>query len=70
MVCFGLVIAFLLCMVAIVGKVTRHGRNTMETVLVPGNHTEASGTATWGLVIAGGLLLVTVSFVSIILLSI
>lgn len=57
-------------MVTITGKVTRHGHNTLETVLVPGNHTEASGTGTWGLVIAGGLLLATVSFVSLIVFAI
>jgi len=54
-------------MIAIISKVTRHGRKTLEKVMVPANHTEAQGTGAWGLVIAGGLLLLTATFICLIL---
>lgn len=57
-------------MIAITGKVTKNGRGTMATVLVPANHTEAQGVGTWGLVIAGGLLLLTTTFICLILFSV
>jgi hypothetical protein len=54
-------------MITIVGKVTRHGRRSLEKAVVPANHTEAQGVSTWGLVIAGGLLLLTTTFICLIL---
>ena len=56
-------------MMAITGKVIRNGRKLVATVLVPGDHTEASGTGAWGLVIAGGLLLAAATFICLILLA-
>jgi len=54
-------------MIAILGKATRHGRKTLEKVMVPANHSEAQGVGTWGLVIAGALLLLTTTFICLIL---
>jgi hypothetical protein len=54
-------------MIAILGKATRHGRKTLEKVMVPANHSEAQGVGTWGLVIAGTLLLLTTTFICLIL---
>jgi hypothetical protein len=54
-------------MITITGKVTRHGRRSLEKVMVPANHTEAQGASAWGLVIAGGLLLLATTFICLIL---
>ena len=55
-------------MVAITGKVIKNGRTSLGTVMVPANHSEArNSTGTWGLVIAAGLLLVTTTFICLIL---
>lgn len=51
-------------------KVTKNGQGYLNTILVPGNHSEeARGTSTWGFVIAGGLLLATATFVCLLLLA-
>ena len=57
-------------MVAITGKVNKNGHDILETVLVPANHTEAQGVSKWGLVIAGSLLLLTSTFICLLLLSV
>ena len=54
-------------MIAISGKVTKDGRDVTGTVLVPANRSEAQGANTWGLVIAGGLLLLTTTLVCLLL---
>lgn len=54
-------------MIGIVGKVKRHGRETFEQVEVPANREEARGAGAWGLVIAGGLLLLTATALCLIL---
>jgi hypothetical protein len=54
-------------MIAILGKVTRHGHKTLERAMVPANHSEAQGVGAWGLVIAGALLLLTTTFICLIL---
>jgi hypothetical protein len=59
-------------MKSITYKVMKNGREDMTTVLVPANHTEAEASrpGTWGLVIAGALLLLTVTFVCLMLLAV
>ncbi|MDB6068417.1 MAG: hypothetical protein JWR26_4625 [Pedosphaera sp.] len=57
-------------MKSITYKVIKDGYEDMNTVLVPANHTEASRPGTWGLVIAGALLLLTVTFVCLVLLAV
>ena len=59
------------CMIAITGKVTEHGRETLGTVMVPSNHSEAqsSHVNAWGLVIAGSLLLLTTTFICLLLIK-
>jgi hypothetical protein len=54
-------------MIAIIGKVGKGGQETLGTVMVPSNHSEARGANTWGLVIAGGLLLLTTTFICLLL---
>jgi hypothetical protein len=54
-------------MIAITGKVNKRGHTSMGTEVVPANHTEAKGAGTWGLVIAGGLLLLTATLICLIL---
>ena len=58
-------------MVAITGRVSKNGQDTMATVFVPANNSEARGTSVgkWGLVIAGGLLLLASTFICLILLA-
>jgi hypothetical protein len=56
-------------MKSITYKVIKDGYEDVNTVLVPANHTEASRPSTWGLVIAGALLLLTVTFVCLVLLA-
>ena len=56
--------------IAITGKVIKNGRTSLGTIMVPANHSEARNSAgTWGLVIAAGLLLVTTTFICLILLA-
>jgi len=58
-------------MIAIIGKVIKNGQESLSTVMVPANHSEArngvTGANTWGLVIAAGLLLLTTTFICLIL---
>jgi hypothetical protein len=56
-------------MVRITGKVQKDGHTAWYTTAVPGNHSEARGTLpnTWGLVIAGGLVLLTSTLVCLLL---
>jgi len=57
-------------MKSITFKVTRNGKGYLNTAWVPANHSEeAHGTNTWGLVIAGGLLLATATFICLLLLK-
>jgi hypothetical protein len=56
-------------MITITGKVKRHGHETTEQVSVPANHTEASGGRSWGMVIAGGLLLLAATLICLLLFS-
>jgi hypothetical protein len=57
-------------MKSITYKVMRDGHEDVATAFVPANHTEASPPSTWGLVIAGALLLLTVTFVCLMLLAV
>jgi hypothetical protein len=54
-------------MIAVNANVVRHGKKMPVTVLVPANHTEAATGSVWGLVIAGGLLLLVAAFIGLIL---
>jgi hypothetical protein len=56
-------------MIAITGKVHKHGHDEVGRVVVPANHTEAKGVGAWGLVIAGALLLITTTFIVLLLLA-
>ncbi|MDB6022507.1 MAG: hypothetical protein JWQ04_2364 [Pedosphaera sp.] len=56
-----------MAMIAITAKAMRHGRKMVTAVLVPANHTEASTSSAWGLVIAGGLLLAATTFICLLL---
>ena len=49
--------------------VAKDGRDYVNTALVPENHSEIAGGGPWGLVIAGGLLLVTATFICLLLLA-
>jgi hypothetical protein len=66
MVCLMLLNA---SMIAIIGKETRDGHEELAQVIVPANHSEARGgnVNAWGLVIAGGLLLLATTFICLIL---
>jgi hypothetical protein len=51
-------------------KVTRNGRDYLNTMWVPANHSEeARGTSAWGIVIAGGVLLAMATFFCLLLLA-
>jgi hypothetical protein len=56
-------------MIAITGKVSENGHETIAKVMVPSNHTEAQSVNVnaWGLVIAGGLLLLATTFICLLL---
>jgi hypothetical protein len=54
-------------MITITGKVKKHGHETIEQVAVPANHTEASGERSWGMVIAGALLLLAATLICLLL---
>lgn len=49
--------------------VVKEGRDYVNTIVVPENHSESTGTSAWGMVIAGGLLLVTATFICLLLLA-
>jgi hypothetical protein len=65
----GLAYAALTAMKSITFTVMKDGRGYLKTELVPANHTEAQKADTWGLVIAGSLLLMTATFICLLLLS-
>lgn len=49
--------------------VVKEGRGYVNTLIVPENHSEAATGGAWGMVIAAGLLVVTATFVCLVLLS-
>jgi len=58
-----------LTMKSISFTVMKNGRGYVRTGLVPGNHSEARKADTWGMVIAGSLLLITATFICLLLLA-
>ena len=56
-------------MKAINYRVNLNGHARIATALVPANHTEAVGINKWGLLIAGVLLVLTLSFFSVLILA-
>ncbi|HWF20166.1 MAG TPA: hypothetical protein VG754_12925 [Verrucomicrobiae bacterium] len=52
-------------MIAVNANIVRHGKKTPAKILLPANHTEAANGSAWGLVIAGGLLLVAAGFIGL-----
>jgi uncharacterized membrane protein len=55
-------------MKAINYRVSLNGQARIATALVPANHTEAVGVNKWGLAVAGALLVLTLSFFSLLVL--
>lgn len=49
--------------------VVKNGRDYVNTMVVPGNNSETVHGSAWGLVIAGALLVVTVTFICLLLLA-
>jgi len=47
----------------------KDGRDYVSTMIVPEHHSEYTGGGPWGMVIAGGLLLVTATFICLLLLA-
>jgi len=50
-------------------KAIRNGRGYITSTVVPGNHSESRTGSAWGLVIAGGLVLITATLVCLMLLG-
>ncbi len=50
-------------------KAIKNGRGYVLSPVVPANHSEARVGSAWGLVIAGGLVLITATFVCLMLLG-
>ena len=57
-------------MTAVNFKAIKDGHGYVTTELVPANHTEARGADKWGMVVAGSLLLLTASFVCLLILTV
>lgn len=50
-------------------KAIKNGRGYITSTVVPANNSEARGGSPWGFVIAGGLVLITATFVCLMLLG-
>jgi hypothetical protein len=49
--------------------VVKEGRDYVNTIIVPENHSDSAVGGPWGMVIAGGLLVVTATFICLLLLA-